>query len=686
MSMDFFERQDQARASSKQLILLFLITLPFVIAAVYVVSVLVYFVGWAFVAFWGSALAETRFGGKDGVDFFISLWQPGLLLWVALITLLVIAWGSFSKVRQLAPGGGVVATLLGGQRLDPATKELNELRLLHVVEEMAVASGTPMPDIYILRREFGLNSFVAGYTMSDMVLCATEGCIRYLTRDELQGVIAHEYSHILNGDMRLGMRLMGWVHGLFSITLFSYWVMSKTYSEKERDMTGQPEPRGVFAILTDLFVLVIGFLLAFIGWNGAFFGRIIKGAVSRQREFLADAAAVQFTRYPEGLAGALTKAKTWPEGTAIHSTHAEEASHIYFCNGLDEDRIWLTSTHPPLGERLNRVEVMMGRSFVPEPVKVRENERTGPVPFPRIPIGKRQSEPPKTTAVEVATIPQQILSKVGVLTEGHLNYAGRLMEKLPDSLRAAAHDPSGATALTYSLLLSSEKTVRDGQLRYLSGQAGEEMAGKVETLRPVVSAQSDRVKIPLVELSLPSLRRLSPDEYESLSKHIQALTAADQQLDLFEFALQKILRRHLEPAFRTVPKTEVRYHAIAGLKFACSTLLSALAHTGQETAEEAHAAFDRGVRSLGVTAADFRFMPLTDCTLNSIEIALNNVAEAAPRLKKLFLQACAETVIADGQVQAREAELLRAIADSLDCPIPPFLPDAAGFLPSARGS
>jgi len=676
MPMDFFERQEQARASSGKLVLLFLIALPCVIVAVYAMSVLVYFVAWAFIAFWASVFAESQIGGAGGADYFISLWQPTLLLWVALITIIVIVAGSFLKIRQLAPGGRVVATLLGGKRLDPATKDLNELRLLHVVEEMAVASGTPMPEIYILRREFGLNAFVAGHTLSDMVLAVTEGCVRYLTRDELQGVIAHEYSHILNGDMRLSTRLMGWVHGLFCITLLSYWVMSKTYREQEHDVGGLPESRGGVAIFTDLFVLVIGFVVAFIGWNGAFFGRIIKGAVSRQREFLADAAAVEFTRYPEGLAGALKKAKAWPEGTVIHSTHAEEASHIYFCNGLDEERIWLTATHPPLGERIQRVEVMMGRSFVPEPAKVAEIERSGPVPLPRIPVGKREAEPTKPTPGKVVVMPQQIVPNVGTATGDHLSYAARLIDGLPDLIRHSGHQPAGATALIYCLLLAADENVRVEQLRYLSEQINEEARRQLETLLPVVSMLEQRAKIPVVELTFPALRRLSLVEYESLSKHVQHLAVADRQFDLFEFALQKMLRRHLEPNFKPVPKEETRYYSLGGLTFACSTVLSALSHTGQDTAEEARAAFDRGVKLLGAATGDFRFMPITDCTLSAIEIALDNVAEAAPRLKKRFLQACVETVVADGQVQAREAELLRAIADSLDCPIPPFLPEA----------
>src|SRR5438067_10435858 len=264
------------------------------------------------------------------------------------------------------------AALTGGERLNPETKKLDELRLLHVVEEMSVASGTPVPDIYILRREVGLNAFVAGHTVSDMVVCVTEGCLKNLTRDELQGVVAHEYSHIFNGDMRLNMTLMGLLQGLFCITLLSYWLMSRTYRESDREVGGEPQARTGVEVFVDLVILVVGFLVAFIGWNGAFFGRIIKGAVSRRREFLADAAAVQFTRYPEGLANVLKKVKKSPEGSIIHSPRAEEASHIFFCNGIEDDRIWLTATHPPLDERLKRIQTMMGESFVPEPKKMEE--------------------------------------------------------------------------------------------------------------------------------------------------------------------------------------------------------------------------------------------------------------------------------------------------------------------------
>ena len=682
MPIDFFERQELARANSRKIVLLLLLALPCVVAAVYLVSVGVYAVSWAFLAFWRSVFSEIH-STAGGTAFFISFWQPALFLWVAAATLLIVAAGSLYKVKQLAPGGHVVALSLGGERLNSESKRLDELRLLHVVEEMSVASGTPMPDIYILRREFGLNAFVAGHTVSDMVVCATEGCLKYLTRDELQGVIAHEYSHIFNGDMRLNMRLMGLVHGLFCITLFSYWVMSRTYRESDRDIGGTPNVRTGVGLFADMVVLVVGFLLAFIGWNGAFFGRIIKGAVSRQREFLADAGAVQFTRYPEGLANALKKVKTSPEKSLIHSPRAEEASHIFFCNGIEDDRVWLTSTHPPLEERIGRIETMMGRSFVPGPkplapsVAPSDEEKVADGPDERSLVTRLlapergSARPAKGVGVEA----KDALASAGVPVARHLIYAAELLKALPEPVLRAAREPRGAPALIYALLLSPTESAREAQLRLLKTRLSSEMSLKVNAALSVVRDLNDLAKIPLVELALPALRRMSLPDYAAFTQNLGELIAADQQVDLFEFALQKMLRRHLEPRFKPVPKPEVRYSTFAGLAGACSTLLSALAHAGQDTTKEAQVAFEQGVNQLDQRDVNFRFMPMADCTFRAIEAALNDLAQAASPLKKLFLAACAQTIASDGRIRPGEAELLRAVADSLDCPLPPFVAD-----------
>src|SRR5438876_549771 len=623
MPMDFFERQELARANGRKIVLLFLVALPCVISAVYVVSVAVYASAWVFFAFWRSVFVEIH-SAAAGTAYWIPVWQPQLFLCVAAGTLLVVAGGSLHKTRQLVPGGQVVALLLGGERLNTETKKLDELRLLHVVEEMSIASGTPMPDIYVLRREFGLNAFVAGHTVSDMVVCVTEGCLRSLTRDELQGIIAHEYSHIFNGDMRLNIRLMGIVHGLFCITLFSYWVMSRTYRERDRDIGATPEIRTGVGLFVDLVILVIGFLLAFVGWNGAFFGRMIKGAVSRQREFLADAAAVQFTRSPEGLANALKKVKASPEKAIIHSPRAEEASHIFFCNGIEHDRVWLTSTHPPLDERIKRIQTMMGESFVPEPKRIEEQlarPRGAEVEKPETEFAgivsrllpRKDSASPLSRSAGIAA--KDALANVGVPVARHLTYAAQLMEALPEEVRQAAREPGGAMALVYALLLSPQANVREAQLRLLKSRLSSEVSLKVNAVLSAIRPLNELVKIPLVDLTFPALRRLSLPEYAAFRANIAELLAADQQLDLFEFALQKMLRRHLEPSFKPAPEPEVRHHSVKGVAAACSTLLSALAHAGQDPAKEAQAAFGRGVSQLMHEGSQFRFLSLAECTL-----------------------------------------------------------------------
>ena len=683
MAIDFFERQELARARSRKIVLMFLVALPCVVAAVYLVTIATYSVSWAFLGFWRSVFVGID-SQSDTAAFFVPLWQPKLILWVSAGTLLVVASGSLYKIKQLAPGGRVVALLLGGERLDPQTKKLEEARLLHVVEEMSIASGTPMPDIYILRREFGLNAFVAGRTVSDLVACVTEGCLRSLSRDELQGIIAHEYSHIFNGDMRLNIRLMGLVHGLFCLTLLSYWVMSRTYRERDRDIGGMPEARAGVGVVVDLAILVVGFLLAFIGWNGAFFGRVIKGAVSRQREFLADAAAVQFTRYPEGLANALRKVRAAPEKSVIHSPHAEEASHIFFCNGLEDDRIWLTSTHPPLDERIRRIQTMMGESFAPEPEQIEE-----PAAEKRPGLAEVEESgadvagfvtrllAPKATAPgssqPAGTETRVRLTNVGVPVARHLAYAAQLMEALPETVRVAAREPRGATALIYVLLLSPVESVREAQVRLLKSRLSSEVCLKINALLSAIRESNELVKIPLVELTFPALRRLSLAEYVAFNQNIAELVAADQQVDLFEFALQKMLRRHLEPNFKPVPEPEIRYDSLRGLAEACATLLSALAQAGQDTADGVQAAFGRGVKHLKADRADFKLALIQQCTLPAIESALERLSQSTPQIKKRFLSAGAQTAAADGVVRPREAELFRAIADAIGCPMPPFV-------------
>src|ERR1022692_718183 len=324
--MDFFERQDQARRNTKLLVVYFVLGVAMLILAVYAATLAI---------FTGVA---SRHHHRYDEQVQMVLWNPQLFLGAAVGTLAVIALGSGFKTLELAQGGSTVATMLGGRLVDPTTANPDERKLRNVVEEMALAAGGPVPQIYLLPDEHGINAFAAGHSTSDAVVAVTAGAVKLLSRDELQGVIGHEFSHILNGDMRLNLRLMGVIFGILCLAVIGR-VLLYTRSSNSKDKNPLP---------------LLGLALLVIGWIGVFFGRLIQAAVSRQREFLADASSVQFTRNPAGLSGALQK--IGGVGSLIESPHAGEANHIFFSDGLGKPFFQMMDTHPPLAERIRAID------------------------------------------------------------------------------------------------------------------------------------------------------------------------------------------------------------------------------------------------------------------------------------------------------------------------------------------
>jgi len=341
--MDFFEHQDIAQRKTKLLVVFFTLAVVMIILFVYLAFV---------VAFAG---AKSKSGG-----FQMHLWQPELFFAVAAGTVLVVLFGSLYKIWELSKGGEAVAAMLGGHLLDPSTSDLNERKLLNVVEEMALASGVPVPPVYLLE-ERAINAFAAGFSPGDAVIGVTRGCMELLNRDELQGVIAHEFSHILNGDMRVNIRLIGVLNGILIIGILGYILMRVMFhagsGTRRRGRRGKEGGGGALAIF------VLGLLLMAIGYIGVFFGKLIKSAVSRQREYLADASSVQFTRNPQGIAGALKKIGGLSLGSKLQSNHAEEASHMFFGDALRPAFFNLLATHPPLTERLRRIDPAFDGDF-----------------------------------------------------------------------------------------------------------------------------------------------------------------------------------------------------------------------------------------------------------------------------------------------------------------------------------
>jgi Zn-dependent protease with chaperone function len=662
--VDFFERQDKARRHTTLLVVYFALAVALLIGAVYLVVVLI-------------------FGGielKNATDetTTVSWSHAKMFLTTAAGTLGVISAGSFFKTLSLARGGRAVAEMLDGRLVNSNSTDAHERKLLNVVEEMAIAAGVPVPQVYVMDGEAGINAFAAGHSASDAAISVTRGAMTMLTRDELQGVIAHEFSHLLNGDMKLNLRLMGLIFGILCLTVIGRILI------RARGKNAWP-------------FLLLGLALIIIGWVGVLFGRLIQAAVSRQREFLADASAVQFTRNPSGLAGALKKIGGATEGSELQSHRAEEVSHFFFANGLKSEFFGF-ATHPPLIERIKALDPSFDGNF-PRVVLPDAPVETAPPPLPGVsplvqpppppPSSVQPPPPPLPTAkppplptfrppplsVAPATVAQQtIIADIGKPRTEHLQYAVDLHQAVPPSIQTAAHDPLGAHALVCAFLLAEDAAARETQLEGL-GRATSE-AVRQETIRiwPAVQDIPPQARIPLVDLALPALRRLSPSQFEQFRSAVNALIASDNETDLFEFMLQKIVMRHLDTRFYPERRPVTQFYDLRPLVRDAGILLSATAYAGADDATQAHAAFAKGAESLGrIARAEIPWLPPTECDLTHLDAALDRFAQSVPQIKKNVLTACAETVAFDALIQPREAEILRAIADTLDCPIPPFL-------------
>ncbi len=648
--MDFFERQDTARRHTKRLEVYFALAVIGIVLAVYLVAVVV-------MTFYGHRMARHGYYHYQEPVNGIVLWDPRLFLGVSIGTLGFIFCASAFKSMQLAGGGSVVAESLGGRPVDANTTDPDERKLLNVVEEMAIASGTPVPHVYILDGERGINAFAAGHSTADMVVCATRGCVKALTRDELQGVVGHEFSHILNGDMRLNLRLMGLVFGILCLAVFGRILL---YTRGDRDGKN-PLP-------------FIGLFLLLIGSIGVFFAKLIKSSISRQREFLADASSVQFTRNPGGLASALKKVGGC--GSRLDNPNAEDASHLFFANGLRESFSSAFSTHPPIEDRIRLLDPGWDGKFIAPDFREEapaSRPKIGGSNLGRVPVigdllGGRAAGPAMMPMTAAAA---GILLQAGAPTQRHLDYASDLRNNLPPALTAAAREPMSAVALVYALLLSKDDALRGRQLEQLQKQSAPGIVSETTRLFAAVAGVDSRARLPLAALAMTALRRLSEPQYDEFSKNIQFIIASDQQLELFEFTLQKIVLRQLEPNFKPVNRAVVQYYVLKPLIPACGVLLSAVAYAGQDEPAAVEGAFRQGANKLNLP--DLPLSPPADCTLPKVDAALGDLNLGAPQLKKLLLLACAETVAADGVIKEAEAELLRAIADTLDCPIPPMV-------------
>jgi Zn-dependent protease with chaperone function len=682
MATDFFDRQIAARARTARMILYVAICVVLIIPIVYVACV-------------GMLIILERRPTTLGVmqwlespgkappttgGFFIrslrtalgpfEIGNPRLFVVIAGYTSMIIIGGTIIKFVECARGGATVARAMGGRLIYPNTAERVERRLLNVVEEMSIASGTPVPPVYVLDWSLSINAFAAGFTPGDAVITVTRGVLEYLSRDEIQGLVAHEFSHILNGDMRLNLRLVALLNGIVFLAIVGLWIVHSARSIAEE--TGVP----VFHFFASGALYIIGWALYLIGSIGVIPAAIVKSAVSRQREYLADASAVQFTRNPSGIAGALKKIGGLTAGSSVQHPVAEEINHMFFGPATSKAIDRLFSTHPPLVARIRRLDPEFNGKFI-EVVRA-------PVD-PVMPIWgtvdqevaeriKRRSAQLRGLSTGPAVISVACTSAVaaiGAPTPEKMEYAAALLSTLPDPILAACHDPFLARALVFALVLqSSGSEIRKAQMELISRQSETGTEAATRQLLGSLVGVGDEGRMPLVELAMPALKTLSPLQFHTFRSVLEQLIKTDERISIFEFALAKSLIRHLRQHFGQEKPTVTKYRDGKAVTQHLGVVLSVLARAGHDEVG-AERAFVAGTQRLDVGAS--KLASQNECTLAAFDAALNELALADHRLKRRILEACAACVTADECVAVPEAELFRATADALDCPVSPLL-------------
>lgn len=661
--MNFFEHQDRARRKTLQLVVLFILgVISLILTLTLAVGAFLYFeeslaVG-ASHNLQQSPTVPT--GQLPTASQVLSTEQLPLLGGIALAVCAVVLLGSLFRRMQLGSGGHTVAEALGGRLLNTATRDANEQRILNVVEEMALASGIAVPPVYLLDDD-SINAFAAGFNPQDAVIGITRGAIELLSRDELQGVIAHEFSHILHGDMRLNIRLISWLYGILLLGLIGRFLLSSLRFRRVRSRDDK----------SAAVMMLLGVGLLIVGYAGSFFGNLIKAAVSRQREFLADASAVQYTRNPQGIAGALKKIGGHYAGSTLNAPGANEFSHMYFGSSGSSGLTSLLATHPPLEERIKRVDPGW-KGDLPQPerpsqAEITQEESQQPTGSGDMKASALAAMAMAASSVNAHQASQHSMAAMGDPDATHLAYARNLLQALDEPLLAAAHEPFSARALIYGLLLSDDAQIREQQLIQLEQQANPETYAMLKQHLSALISLDARLRLPLTDLALPALKQLTADQYKTFKTCMDLLIRADNKLSLFEWSLRKIVISHLEGRRQSAKRFKLK-----DCHPEMQRLITLFAHAGHSDQATAGKAYQEAAAQLQLQGD---FSQSERPTLKQLELDLNKLAQLRPLHKPALLQALVTCASHDDRISVMEAELLRAIADCLDCPLPPLLAD-----------
>lgn len=625
--MNFFEHQARARRVSNWLVVLFALAVIGIVLAVDLAVIL-----------------------AIGYD-------PAVLVFATLATLAVIGLGSLFRIASLRGGGEPVALQLGGVPVAEDTRDLKLRRLRNVVEEIAIASGVPVPKLYVLEHESAINAFAAGYSPSDAVVAVTRGALERLNRDELQGVIAHEFSHVLNGDMRLNVRLIGLLFGIMMLAIIGRKVLM--YGR-----LGGRDSRGAAAVLMAALVAML------IGYIGLFFGRMIKAGVSRTRERLADASAVQFTRQTAGLAGALKKIGGLQEGSRLTQRgDAEEVSHMLFGDGVGFSGLF--ATHPNLVERIQALEPdfraenlqALARQWQAAPPDgMEEDVRLGLTAQPLPPL------PPSSSEQDVS--PPMVISHIGHPSSEDYLRADTIAAQLGETLHELASRRDAVVPLLIGLLLDARRAIAERQLAQVSAILGPSTAQQARELREEHLAQlHPMLRLPLASLAFPVLRLRPRPELDRFIDAAHAAVHADGEVSLFEYCLERLLRVQVLDSLDPSRQGRARGRKLHEVRSEVALLLAVVAQAGHADAAAARQAYLAGLQR-ALPREHFDYQP-PGAGVQALDQVWSPLDALDPLAKQALIEAITVSISHDGRISVAEAELLRTICGVLHCPLPP---------------
>jgi len=649
--MNFFEHQERARKQSRWIIFAFIAVTLLIVLAVDLVVMLV-------IAGQSATLSTGEIG--FGAIFSAQAWQDnaGLLLSSSAVTGGAIGLASLGKIASLRSGGGKVARDMGATIVTPDTRDPLRRRLYNVVEEIALASGTPVPEVYVMENEPGINAFAAGYTASDAAVAVTQGTLERLDRAELQGVIAHEFSHIFNGDMRINIRMMGVIFGIMVIA-----ILGRKFLHASRYRVSSSRNNNGSAIVG------IGLALMLVGYVGLFFARWMKSALSRQREYLADASAVQFTRDPEGISGALKKIAAYNHSSYLKSD-SEEVSHMLFGSGY---RSLMFSTHPPLEKRIARLEKGFDASdieLLAKKLKKQEIREHVQAELAANEQQERQEARGKGGFFDV----EGMFGDIGNPSTERIAAAAVLAASLPSGLSSSAHSLEWAPEVLFYCLLDEDEEIRNKQLLIVVEQMGDISERKIQHLLQTHGLVKVEQRLPILEMSFPTLKRRPISDIERIQTTVDLLANADNKIDSFEFLLTRLIKQYL---FEANQPNRVRLHGSKRIRnkdhlAKLATVLSILASHGQERStaqglQLAQRAFREGMAVAGVNHMNLSF---NDQWQSELDSAITHLDELTSKDKSIVVEALVRTVLDDKKIVTEEHEMLRVICALIHVPIP----------------